>query len=80
MGNIGEKIRKIREIRNMSRKYVAFELMISTNTYGKIERDEIDITLKRLYHISKILNVGITTIIEFDENKFLDNSRAKKFL
>ncbi len=69
MNNIGEKIKKIRELRNFTRKYVAGELMVSNTTYGKIERDEIDLTIKRLAQIAKVLNVSICTIIDFDENK-----------
>ena len=76
MDNIGQKIKKIRELRNFSRHYVASQLVISITTYGKIERDELDITIKRLSQISKILNVSISTIIDFDENK-LFNSRIK---
>jgi len=69
MDNLGEKIKKIRELRNISRKYVANELMISTTSYGKIERNEHDITVKRLARISEILNVRMSVIIDFDENK-----------
>jgi len=69
MENLGEKIKKIRELRNISRKYVANELMISTTSYGRIERNEFDITVKRLAQISEILNVRMSVIIDFDENK-----------
>ena len=78
MEKIGEKIRKIREIRNLSRKHVACELMISHTTYGKIERDEIDITIKRLDQISKVLEVSIIAILDFDENKFFEKRRSRK--
>lgn len=76
MNNIGQKIKKIRELRNLSRRYLANELVISMNTYGKIERGETDITIGRLYQISKILNVSVTAIIDFDENK-LFNRRTR---
>jgi transcriptional regulator with XRE-family HTH domain len=76
MDNIGEKIKKIRELRNFPRKYVAGELMISTTSYGKIERDEIDITIKRLSQIAKVLNVSICTIIDFDGNKLFSSSKT----
>lgn len=67
--NVGQKIRKIRELRNFSRQYLANQLEISINTYGKIERNELDVTLGRLSKISKILNVNLTTLIDFDEDK-----------
>jgi transcriptional regulator with XRE-family HTH domain len=68
MDHIGEKIKKIRELRNFSRKFVANELLISVTTYGKIERNNTDITVKRLYQIANVLNVGASTILDFDEN------------
>jgi transcriptional regulator with XRE-family HTH domain len=76
MENIGQKIKKIRELRNFSRHYVASQLVISITTYGKIERNELDITLKRLYQISRILDVSMSAIIDFDENS-LFNSKVK---
>lgn len=79
MYQIGEKIRKIRELRKLSRKYVACELAISVNTYGKIERDETELTMKRLDEISRILNVKMTTIIDFDENQLFDKNAFRKW-
>jgi transcriptional regulator with XRE-family HTH domain len=75
MNNIGQKIKMIRELRNYTRNYVASELKISLNTYGKIERDEANLTIQRLSRIAKILNVGVTTIIDFDQNKLLKGKR-----
>ena len=69
MDNLGQKIKKIRELKNISRKYVANELMISTTSYGRIERNEFDITVKRLAQISAILNVRMSVILDFDEKK-----------
>jgi transcriptional regulator with XRE-family HTH domain len=77
MNKIGQKIKKIRELRDFSRHYVASQLEISITTYGKIERDEIDITLTRLSKIAEILNVTITSIIDFDENKLFAKSSIK---
>lgn len=67
--NIGLKIRKIRELKNYSRHYMARQLHISITTYGKIERGEIDLTLSRLSLLAGIFNISLTSIIEFDENK-----------
>ncbi|MDQ7949110.1 MAG: helix-turn-helix transcriptional regulator [Pedobacter sp.] len=68
MENIGQKIKKIRELKNYSRHYVAGQLEISITTYGKIERGEIDFTVGRLSHIAKILDIPMSAIIDFDES------------
>lgn len=79
MNKIGEKIKKIRELRNFSRRFMANELAISVTTYGKIERNETELTISRLEQISVVLNVKMTTIIEFDENQLLDKNAFRKW-
>lgn len=45
---IGERIRKIREIRNYTQEYVAREMSITASAYGKIERGENDLSLYKM--------------------------------
>ena len=71
MGKIGVNIKKIRELRNYSRLYMAMELKLSINTYGKIERNDINLSIKRLDEIARILEVGTHLLLEFDEKKVL---------
>ncbi|MCY1526779.1 helix-turn-helix protein [compost metagenome] len=71
MKTIGNKIRKVRELRNYSRSYVAKELGIGINSYGKIERNEVSITLLRLEELAEILQVSVVCLISFDEDKLL---------
>ena len=40
-----KNIKKIRELKNLTREYVADELQMSTSGYGKIERGEVDLTV-----------------------------------
>jgi transcriptional regulator with XRE-family HTH domain len=72
MDEIGNKIKKVRELRNYSRQYMATQLNIAINSYGKIERNEANLSFKRLVDIAKILNVSVTYLIKFDENKILN--------
>lgn len=44
---LGNNIRKIREIRNIKQDYIAQQLGISLTSYGKLERDEVEITIVR---------------------------------
>jgi len=66
-------IKKIRELKNLTRDYVAAELEMSTSGYGKIERGEIDLTVSKLYKIASILNVSITDLLFFDVSNFFKN-------
>jgi transcriptional regulator with XRE-family HTH domain len=70
-----ENIKKIRELNDLTRDYVAAELEMSTSGYGKIERGEIDLTLSKLYKISIIFGVSVTDILYFDISSFFENER-----
>jgi transcriptional regulator with XRE-family HTH domain len=74
---IGNRIRKVREIKGYSQENLASELGMSITGYGKIERDEVSINMDRLQQISKVLEVGVETIIGFDENVAFNNFNSK---
>lgn len=65
-----KNIKKIRELKNLTREYVADELKMSTSGYGKIERGEVDITISKLVKIAKVLDVSIEFIFKFDVSTF----------
>jgi transcriptional regulator with XRE-family HTH domain len=67
MQTIGNKIKKLRELRNFTQQYVAERLGVSQPTYSTIESGELDITLSRLDEISKILGMRIEDVMAFDE-------------
>lgn len=71
---IGEKIRKIREMKGISQEYLASELNISSQAFGKIEREETKLDFNRLSEIAKLLHVDPTDIINFDESKIFNNT------
>lgn len=68
-----ENIKKIRELKNLTREYVADELKMSTSGYGKIERGEVDLTVSKLVKIAKVLNVTIEFIFKFDVSNFFND-------
>ncbi len=72
MSTIGTKIRKIRELKNLKQEHMADKLGISTVTYGKIERDEADVSHERLEQISKVFDLAIQDILGFDEKEVLN--------
>jgi len=49
MNNISINIKKIREKKGFSQEFVAEKLGINQSTYGKLERDKLNMTLNRLY-------------------------------
>lgn len=52
---VGDNIKKLRELRNYTQQYLADQLEISLSGYGKIERNETDVSLSRLQQIADIL-------------------------
>lgn len=75
--SIGKKIKQLRELRNYTQAYIAEELNMSLGGYGKIERDETDITISRLNQIAKILDTNLATILNFDSNQVFNQYNNK---
>ena len=65
--NIGQNIRKIRELKGYSQEFLASELEISQRQLSRIENNESDISVSKLENISKILEVSLNQILGFDE-------------
>jgi transcriptional regulator with XRE-family HTH domain len=71
--SIGYKIKKVRELKNYTQEYVAEKLNMSQNGYGKIERDEVDVPFSRLEQIADVLQVNVSTLVNFDEKNVFNN-------
>ena len=71
--SVYENIRKIRELKNFTREFVATELKMSTSGYGKIERGEVDLTISKLIEISTVLDVSVEFILKFDVSIFFND-------
>lgn len=70
---IGTKIRKVREIKGWSQEKLAAELDMTTAGYGRIERNEVSVNVDKLLKIAEVLEVGIETIIGFDDKIAFNN-------
>ena len=66
---LGHKIRVLRELKGFKQDFVANELNMTTNGYGKIERNETDVPFSRLEQIAKIFSVSVADILSIDEKK-----------
>lgn len=71
MVNIGKKIRKIRELKNLKQEFIASELNMSIRGYSKIENEETQITINRLVEIANVLDVDPLEIIQFNFDFFV---------
>lgn len=58
METIGDKIRIRRLTKNYSQEYMAFMLDISQAAYSNLERNETDLTVKRIYEIAEVLEIS----------------------
>lgn len=66
--NLGNKIKKLRELKNLTQSHMANELGITQSTYSKIEVGEIDVSFSKLEKISEVLGMSPEEIFTFNEN------------
>lgn len=74
---IGNKIRKIRELKNISPKDMADRLNISPQGYNRIERDEVSINIERLLEVAGIFEMKPEELLTFDEKMVFNNNDNK---
>jgi len=74
MTNVGNKIRKIRELKNITPKDMAERLDMSLQGYSKIERDEVAINIDRLVEIAGIFEMKPEDVLTFDEKIIFSNN------
>jgi transcriptional regulator with XRE-family HTH domain len=65
MKKVIENIKTIRKTKQISREHMATELGVELSSYGKIERNEVGLTLERLYAIAEIFNMDATDILSY---------------
>lgn len=70
---IGNKIRKVRELKNYTQDYMASQMKVSQSSYSRYENGEIDVSPEILDEIARILNVKKEFIEAFDENVYFNN-------
>jgi len=55
---IGEKIRIQRLTKGYSQEYMSYALDISQAAYSKLERDETEMSIRRIYEIAEVLEMS----------------------
>ena len=78
---IGEKVRKLRELRDFSQEYMATQLGMTQQNYSAIENDpNEDVSVRRLKKIAQILDIQFNDLLNFDEKNIFNNySQAEQF-
>ena len=62
---LGNKIRELRTIKNMTQEELGFHVGNSGKQIGRIERGENNVTSCMLYQISKALKVDLKDVFDF---------------
>ncbi|MGZ4097536.1 MAG: helix-turn-helix domain-containing protein [Bacteroidia bacterium] len=75
--NIGDNIKKFRELKNITREKMAADLDMSVSNYSKIERGETDLTISRIQQIAQILEIDISQVLNFDATQIFNVSNNK---
>ena len=65
---IGQKIKKLRELKNLTQDYMAQELGITQSAYSRMELGETELTYNKLEKIANLFEVKPEDIINFSEN------------
>jgi transcriptional regulator with XRE-family HTH domain len=65
---IGDKIRKVREIKGLKQEWVAGQLGLSVTAYGNLERGDAGVTVERLEEIAKVLEVNALEIMGLSDH------------
>lgn len=77
MNKVGFKIKKLRELKDLSQEYMAKELNLSQQSYSRLERGETQINYERLEKIADILKMKLEDITSFDENMVFNNINSQ---
>jgi transcriptional regulator with XRE-family HTH domain len=70
---IGDKIRKVREIKGLKQENIATALGMSITAYGNLERGETAVTVERLEEIAKILEVDAMDIMGLSDSNIFQH-------
>lgn len=73
MLSIEEKIKNMRELKNLTQEYMADKLGITQAAYSKIESGNNKISYAKIAEISKIFEIKPEELLAFDSQKFFNS-------
>ena len=65
---LAENIKLIREKQGFMQKEIALHIGVDKSTYSKIEKGNREVTVAELNKMSKLFNLSVDDIINYDEN------------
>lgn len=65
---VGQKIKKLRELKNFTQEHMAVSLNMTQSAYSKIETGETDISYSKLEKVAEVLQLRPEDIITFNEH------------
>ena len=77
---IGIKIRKIREIKNLSQSYLADKLSVSQSAYSDLENGKIRVTQQKLKEIADILEVTPEVIEGYSDSVIFNSCTQSGYI
>lgn len=78
INKVGEQIKKFRELRNYTQESMAKYLDMTPQGYGKIERNEVEISLQKLQKVADILGTTIQDILGFQDRFVFNNQECQQ--
>lgn len=75
---MGEKIRKIRNLKGMSQQALAEVVEISQKQLSRIEMEQVSPTFELLEKICKTLDVSLKSLLEFNDKIVFNNYTANQ--
>jgi transcriptional regulator with XRE-family HTH domain len=75
--NLGHKIKKLRELKNLTQEFVANEIGCTQSAYSKIESGG-DLSFRKLEQIAGVLGLELQDILSFNENVVFNITHNKK--
>jgi transcriptional regulator with XRE-family HTH domain len=70
---LGENIRKIRELKGFSQQNLADEIKVDQKTISRIEKGDLSPKFDTLIAISKVLSVTLSQLLSFNESLIFNN-------
>jgi transcriptional regulator with XRE-family HTH domain len=64
---LGQKIKKLRELKNFTQSHIACELGITQSAYSKMEQGETEISYSKISKIAEVLGISPEEIMTFNE-------------
>lgn len=68
---INEKVKKVRELSNLTQEEMASQLNMSTNGYAKIEQGKTRLNIPMLERIVAILGINLTELLNINDKNLV---------